>query len=96
MADKDEVDLSFTVKIRDEVVEVDPWDMTFAELDEVERLLRLIPNWSTSRARAAAQAFVVLKRSDTFAAWDDDKFRALTPRVVKVVEAEDGEGPGEA
>jgi len=76
-----------------EPVAVDPTDMTFRELDEVHRLLRLIPNWITGRSRETAYAFVTLKRDATFAAWDDEKFLSLKPSDLVAAE---GANPPEA
>lgn len=75
-------------------VEVDPYDMTFAELDEAARLLALLPNWQTTRAMMAAQAFVIYKRDAVYGAWDDDKYRGCRPKDLaypEPVEANAGE-----
>lgn len=90
-------DTSYRVGLRGEIVTVDPYDLTFAELDEVARLQGLLPNRGDAVAIvAAAQAFVVLRRSATFAAWDDDTFRGLKLRDVDLDPPEEAPATGEA
>lgn len=91
---KKQADEPTLVGIRGEVTRVDPLDMTFAELDEVRRLIGLLPNAGDLRyVDTAAYAFVILKRDGR--EWDDSVFLGLKPNDVDL-DPPKGSDPGEA